>query len=203
MNARFNFYYEMHKRILEAGDGLIDFVHIGEDFGTQKGPLISMNIFERLFAPKYKKHFAMVHSYGARVMEHICGCTVAFLPRLIELGLDVYDVVQPTTPESDIAVLQKRFGDKLIFCGSMCVQTTLAWGTVKDVEKEVERRLKLFPKGGLFLGPTHAIQVGSPLANALAMYRKAGSLREKIDSSILDIKGDEEKVDKVDMSKLF
>ena len=203
MNARFNFYYEMHKRILEAGDGLIDFVHIGEDFGTQKGPLINMNIFERLFSPKYKKHFDMVHSFGARVMEHICGNTVAFLPRLIELGLDVYDVVQPTSPEADIAVLQKRFGDKLIFCGSMCVQTTLAWGSVKDVEREVDRRLKLFHKGGLFLGPTHAVQVGSPLENVLAMYRRAGSLREKIDSTILDIKGDEEKVDKVDMSKLF
>jgi uroporphyrinogen decarboxylase len=85
----------------------------------------------------------------------------------------------------------------------MCVQTTLAWGSVKDVEREVDRRLKLFPKGGLFLGPTHAIQVGSPLENILAMYQRAGSLREKIDSSILDIKGDEEKVDKVDMSKLF
>ena len=83
------------------------------------------------------------------------------------------------------------------------MQTTLAWGSVKDVEREVDRRLKLFPKGGLFLGPTHAIQVGSPLENILAMYRRAGSLCEKIDSSILDIKGDEAKVNKVDMSKLF
>jgi uroporphyrinogen decarboxylase len=203
MNARFEFYYEMHKRILEAGDGLIDFTHIGEDLGTQRGPTINMKIFEKHFAPKYKKYFDMVHSFGAKVMEHMCGCVVDFLPRLIELGLDVYDVVQPTTPQSDIGVLKKRFGDKLIFCGSVCVQTTLSWGSAKDVEKEVKRRLKLFPKGGLFLGPTHAIQVGSPMENIIALYRTAGSLCEKIDESILRIEGDQGKVDKVDMSKLF
>jgi uroporphyrinogen decarboxylase len=135
MNARFNFYYEMHRRILEAGDGLIDFVHIGEDFGTQKGPLISIDIFEKLFAPKYKKHFNMVHSYGAMVMEHICGNAVMFLPRLIELGLDVYDVVQPTSPEADIAVLKERFGDKLIFCGSMCVQNRVSVGQRQGCRK--------------------------------------------------------------------
>ena len=42
----------------------------------------------------------------------------------------------------------------------------------------------MFPDGGLFLGPSHAIQVGSPLENILAMYREAGSLAEKVDDSI-------------------
>jgi uroporphyrinogen decarboxylase len=203
MSARFEFYYQMHKRALEVAEGLIDFTHVGEDLGTQMGPTINMNIFEKHFAPKYGKYFDTAHSYGAKVMMHMCGCVRKFLPRLIELGLDVYDVVQPTTPDMDIAVLKKDFGDKLVFCGSVCVQTTMAWGKPKDVENEVKRRLKLFPKGGLFLGPTHAIQVGSPMENILALYRTAGSLREKIDRSILDIEGNAGKVDEVDMSKLF
>jgi len=54
-------------------------------------------------------------------MMHMCGCVRAFLPRLTELGLDVYDVVQPTVLEMDIEILQKDFGDKLNFCGSVCV----------------------------------------------------------------------------------
>lgn len=145
----------------------------------------------------------MVHRYGAKVMQHICGCCYELLPGLIELGLDVYDVVQPTTPEMDIANLQKQFGDKLIFCGSMCVQTTLAWGTPAEVEKEVKRRLALFPKGGLFLGPTHAIQAGSPLENIMALYKTAGSLCETIDESILSIKDSTADVDTINMSKLY
>ena len=151
----------------------------------------------------YGDYFDMVHEYAARTMLHMCGCCEAFLPRLIELGMDVYDVVQPTTLEMDIGVLKERFGEELTFCGSVCVQTTLAWGTVKDVEDEVNRRLKLFPRGGLFLGPTHAVQVGSPLENTLAMYRTAGSLCEQIDDSILSIGGGDDGTDKIDLAKLF
>jgi hypothetical protein len=89
----------------------------------------------------------------------------------------------------DIAALHARYGDRLSFCGTLCVQTTLPFGTVADIEGEVRRRLGLFPKGGLILGPTHAIQVRTPLQNILALYRTAGSLCEKIDSSILSLSG--------------
>jgi uroporphyrinogen decarboxylase len=203
MQARFEFFYEVQRRILDAAGGLIDFCHAGEDFGNQRGPMIGLPIFERHFAPKYGKYFDKVHRCGARTMMHMCGCCEAFLPRLIELGLDVYDVVQPTTPSMDIAALKENFGDRLTFCGSVCVQTTLAWGTPGDVEREVCRRLKLFSTGGLFLGPTHAVQVGSPLENVLAMYRTAGSLREQIDDSILSVGGNQAAADKINLAKLF
>ena len=117
MRARFEFFYEVQRRTLEAAGGLVDFAHAGDDFGDQRGPMIGMDIFERHFAPKYGKYFEMVHSLGARTMLHMCGCCEAFLPRLIEMGLDVYDVVQPTTPSMDIAVLKQRIGEKLTFCG--------------------------------------------------------------------------------------
>jgi uroporphyrinogen decarboxylase len=203
MRARFEFFYEVQRRTLEAAGGLIDFAHAGDDFGNQRGPMISPAVFERHFAPKYGKYFAMVHSYGARTMMHMCGCCEAFLPRLIELGLDVYDVVQPTTPSMDIAVLKERFGDRLTFCGSVCVQSTLAWGRPDDVQREVRRRLELFPKGGLFLGPTHAVQPGSPLENVLTMYRAAGSLRYQIDDWVRSAGGQEDGPGKINLAKLF
>jgi uroporphyrinogen decarboxylase len=132
----------------------------------------------------------------------MCGCVRAFLPRLIELGLDVYDVVQPTVPEMDIAVLKNDFGEGITFCGSVCVQSTLAFGSMTDVVKEVERRKKLFPKGGLFLGPSHAIQVGTSIENIIALYQTAGSLIEKIDESILEIEEGKD-AGEINMSKLF
>jgi len=203
MEARFKFYYDMHERVLQAAGGLVDFTHIGEDLGTQRGPVMNMYTFERLFAPKFAKYFDMVHRYGARTMMHMCGCVEKFLSRLIELGLDVQDVVQPTTPEMDIAALKERYGDRLVFCGSVCVQTTMAFGTPIEVEQEVRRRLALFPRGGLFLGPTHAIQVGSPLDNVLTLYRTAGSLSETMDASILALGDDAQPEFKVSLSKLF
>lgn len=202
MAARFKFYFDMHERVLQQGNGLIDFTHIGEDLGTQDSQVIGFDIFDKHFAPKFKKYFDMVHSYGAKTMMHMCGFVRAFLPRLIELGLDVYDVVQPTSPEMDIAVLNSDFGAGITFCGSVCVQTTLAFGSEADVVKEVERRKNLFPEGGLFLGPSHAIQVGSPLENIIALYKTAGSLMEEIDESVLAIQ-DKTDSGKINMSKLF
>ena len=201
MEARFRFYYELHERILRAGRGLIDFSHVGEDLGNQLGPMIGVEIFERHFAPKYGAHFEMVHRYGARTIMHMCGTVWPFLDRLIELGLDVYDVVQPTTPENDISRLAERYGRRLLFQGSMDVQKELAFGTAGDVRREVRRRLELFPRGGLILGPSHAVQPLSPLENVLAMYQEAGSLMDQVPPWVYDIAGSEST--EISLSKLF
>ena len=202
LDARFRFYYGLHESVLEAAAGLIDIIHVGEDLGNQNGPMISMEVFDRHFAPRYKALFDLAHRHGAKTMMHMCGCVVDFLPRLIELGLDIQDVVQPTTPEMDIAHLQSYFGDRLHFCGSMCVQTVLPFGNVAEVEREVRRRLVLFPKGGLFLGPTHAIQVGTPVENILALYRTAGSLATDMGQAVRDTPAEAD-TQEFDRFKLF
>lgn len=205
MDARFRFYYDTHERLLQAADGLVDIAHIGEDLGNQNGPMISMEIFEKHFAPRLEKYFSMVHSYGARTMMHMCGTVDRFLPRLIDLGLDIQDVVQPTTPAMDIGALKTSFGEKLSFCGSMCVQSTLPHGTVEDVRRETDRRLRLFDRGGMILGPTHAIQVGTPVDNILEIYRTAGSLAssEKMEVIRRTVHGDPAEAHTINMSKLF
>jgi uroporphyrinogen decarboxylase len=202
LDARFTFYYGLHERTLHAARGKVDILHVGEDLGTQHGPVISMEVFERLFAEKYGAIFALGHRYGAKTMMHSCGCVEPFVPRLIELGLDILDVVQPTTPEMDIAHLKRTFGDRLSFCGSMCVQSLLPNGRPDDVIREVRRRIDLFPQGGLILGPTHAIQVGTPIENILAMYKTAGSLVETVGEDILALAGGSENGE-FDLFKLF
>ena len=201
MSARFDFYYEMHERMLDAAGGLIDFAHIGEDLGNQTGQMIGFGIFDKHFSPKLERYFSMVHRYGCRTMKHMCGTVHTFLPRLIKIGLDVYDVVQPTTPENHITNLASNYRENLIFQGSLDVQQELAFGSVADVEREVQLRLELFPKGGLVLGPSHAVQAGSPIENTLAMYRQAGSLMNEIPGWVYDIEGEVDT--KINLSKLF
>ncbi len=176
VERRFRYYYEMTERILQAAGGRVDVVHCGEDLGTQRGPIISMRSFERLFAPYYGRYFEMVHRHGARVLMHSCGSVRFFIPKLIELGLDILDVVQVAAEGMELGGLKRDFGRDLAFSGTMCVQTILPFGTVADVERETRWRLELFADGGLILGPTHAIQIFTPLENILAMYRTAGSL---------------------------
>jgi uroporphyrinogen decarboxylase len=178
VEERFRFFYESTERALQAAKGKIDIVHCGEDLGTQRGPIISLRSFERMFAPYYRQYFELIHRYGARALMHSCGSVRAFIPKLIELGLDILDVVQVAAEGMALDGLQRDFGRDVTFSGSMCVQTILPFGSEEDVVRETRWRQALFRDGGLILGPTHAIQIFTPLENILAMYRTAGSLAQ-------------------------
>jgi sugar phosphate isomerase/epimerase len=53
------------------------------------------------------------------------------------------------------------------------VQITLPFGTVEDVRNEVEELVAVLGKGGGYiLGPSHAIQTGTPAENIVAMRRR-------------------------------
>ena len=71
----------------------------------------------------------------------------------------------------DPAKLKKQYGDKLCFWGSIDEQYTLPFGTPKEVKSEVISRLKTIGKnGGLIIGPTHHVQLDTPLENFRAMH---------------------------------
>ena len=172
----FRFSCDVIERTLAAAGGRIDLVWCGEDLGTQEGPIISPRAFDRLFADKYAAYFEIVHRHGAQTVMHVCGAIRPFIPRLIELGLDVLDVVQVSAAGMDLKGLARDFGDWLTFSGTMCVQTTLPHGTPDDVRREVRMRQELFRDGGLIIGPCNTIEIGTPIENVLAMYEAIGSL---------------------------
>ena len=180
MEIRFNFFYKMYERILKAGDGAIDILYLGEDYGNQNGLMISPTSFDRLFAPYMEKMFALGHRYGAKTMMHCCGSCRDLIPRFIELGLDILEVVQTDAAKMDIEGLHRDFYSRIAFCGSISVQSILPFGSEEDVIREVELRKRLFKDGGMIIAPTHQIQAGTPVKNILAMYRTIGSLKERM-----------------------
>jgi uroporphyrinogen-III decarboxylase len=66
--------------------------------------------------------------------------------------------------------LKKEHGNTLCFWGSIDIQRTLPFGTPEDVRKEVVHRLKTLGKGGgLIIGPTHHVQLDTPMENFWAL----------------------------------
>ena len=65
---------------------------------------------------------------------HTCGNVEQFIPRLIELGVDVLHPIQKyTMDEKHIA---ETYGDKITIWAGFDVQRTIPYGTAEDVRKE-------------------------------------------------------------------
>ncbi|MDO8585709.1 MAG: uroporphyrinogen decarboxylase family protein [Armatimonadota bacterium] len=178
IDRRVDFYYEWCRGSLEAAQGGIDILCLGEDLGSQKGPTMSPETFDSFFRPRIEKFIKLAHNYGAKAMMHSCGSTRLLQPRLIDMGLDVLDAVQPEPVGMDPEELKREHGDRLTYCGMISTQQTLPHGTVEQCRAEARHRIDVIGKGGGYIfAPAHCIQPDTPIENVLAIYEEVTGKR--------------------------
>jgi uroporphyrinogen decarboxylase len=150
----------------------IDGVLLGSDWGSQRGLLMSLPAWDELIRPGEQAEYDLIHSYGKDVWVHSCGDVQLLIPRLIEMGLDVLNPVQPEC--MDIARLKADFGGKLTFWGGISTQQTLPFGTPEQVKTDARRVRDLLSAGGGYVfSPAQSIQDDVPPANILALLEVA------------------------------
>ena len=161
-------------RILEAVSGKADILQFADDYGTQKGLMISPYLWREFFRPGLKQLVDLAHQYGLKAFLHSCGSVRELIPELIELGIDILNPIQVGAAGMDPRDLKAAFGEKLCFHGSVDTQQTLPFGSRVDVAEEVKQRIEVLGAGGGFvLAPTHTIEPEVPLGNIVAMYEAA------------------------------
>ena len=165
---------EVLRRAFVVADGRADILWLGEDLGTQIGPMISPELFARHIRPRHQRFVDLAREFDAKVMIHTCGSSSWAFDDFIEMGIDVVDTLQPEAAEMAPAHLKRHWGDRLAFHGCISTAGPLAYGSVEDVVSNVRETLAtMAPGGGYILAPTHAIQSNSPIANVVAMYAAA------------------------------
>lgn len=166
-----DFYKEDYTRAFKASRGRIDIFLIISDLGGQSGPLISLNMFNEFVAPYIKELSDHIHNLGSYVMFHSCGMIYPFIERLIEIGIDILDPIQPVSSEMKPENLSMRFGDKICFHGGIDIQNILPYGTPVEVQEEVRHYASVFGKGGGYICcPAHLFQPDIPPENIFAFY---------------------------------
>jgi uroporphyrinogen decarboxylase len=162
------------RRQLEAAGGRVDLAFTADDIGGQNGLLMSLPTWERMIKPFHQRLNATIHEFGVKVIYHTDGAVMRAVPGLIDMGIDVLQALQFSARGMDPLELKTRYGDRLCFEGGVSVQTTLPFGSVEDVVAETRSRIRVLGKdGGYILGPSHAIQAGTPAENVLAMFEAA------------------------------
>jgi len=155
-----------------VGDA-IDIIYLcGTDFGTQTSRFCSLETFDRLWAPHYRRMNEWIHANtGWKTMKHTCGAVEPLLPRLIEVGFDIFNPVQCSAAGMEPRALKQKYGERLVFYGGgVNTQQTLPFGTPGEVRAEVLERCRIFSKGGGYIfNSIHCVQANTPVENVVAM----------------------------------
>jgi uroporphyrinogen decarboxylase len=153
-------------------------IAVSDDYGTQKGMLISPANWRKLMKRRLAKIYALAKKHGRAVFHHSCGNIGPIINDMIDIGLDILHPIQPEA--MDILGLKKEYGADLSFCGGISTQRLLVSGSPGDIRQEV-RRLKreMGRNGGYILEPGITIQADVPRDNLIAMIDEAVSRAHK------------------------
>ena len=174
MESVTDFFTAYFDRVLAAAPGAIDLVFTADDIGDQRGLLMPKDRWQRLIVPHHARLNRVIHAHGAKVIYHTDGSIMDAVDGLIDMGIDVLQALQFSADNMDPVRLKGQFGGRLCFEGGVSVQTTLPFGTVEEVRREAEDRIRVLGAGGGYiLGPSHYIQAGTPAENIAAMFDTA------------------------------
>jgi uroporphyrinogen decarboxylase len=162
-----DFYKEEYSRAWEESGGNIDLFVIYSDIGSQRGPLISLDMFKMFVAPYLEELVATIHHLGGRALYHSCGDVSMFIPDIIKIGADILDPIQPVT-ENMFPENLAKYKDSICFHGGIDVQNLLPSATAEMIRAYVKRcGDALCPS--YILAPTHYFQPDIPPENIIAV----------------------------------
>lgn len=165
------YFVAYNHRVFKAVEGEIDIFMMGDDIGSQSGPMLSLAMWRKYFKKAFKAYIDIAHQYNIPVMYHSCGDVKQFIPDFIECGLDILQSLQPKATNMDIKKLKEEFGKDITFQGGMDIQHVLPLGKPADVKAMAKYALDSAKKGGGYIICTaHNIQIDTPIENVVALF---------------------------------
>jgi len=170
------FVEDLFDRILQYNLKIIDTVlsfdidgfYFGDDYGQQTGMIMSPEHWRRFIKPGLAAMFARVKDAGKIVALHSCGNISDILPDLIDIGLDVYQTVQPEI--YDLKKLKSEYGRDLSFWGAISTQRMLPFAAPDELKKVVRDSIGIMSEGGGYIAaPTHQVPADVPPENIVAL----------------------------------
>jgi len=152
----------------------------GTDFGTQDSQFCSIDTFNELWLPHYKRMNDWIHQNTTwKVFKHSCGAIIPILPGLINAGFDIINPVQINAKDMDSTYLKREFGQYVTFWGGgIDTQRVLPTATPAQVRTHVMKQCELLgTDGGFVFNAVHNIQANAPIQNVVAMIDTLNEIR--------------------------
>ena len=164
-----DFHLEGNRRFFELAGDLVDAYFFGNDFGTQRGLLISRGMMAEFVFPYFSQLTGLAHEMGYHVILHSCGSIYDVIGDLIDMDVDALHPLQARAANMEAERLAAEFGGALAFVGGIDTQDLLVNGSPDEVIADTRRVMDcLGPR--LVVSPSHeAVLADVPPANIVAM----------------------------------
>lgn len=151
-----------------------DIILNGDNFATQSGLMVSRRFWRDWYGCAHQRLIEAIKSVDKNIKYayHADGMMQEMIPDMIEIGIDIFDPIQPEC--IDPAKIKKEYGEQIVLSGTVGIQHTMPFGTAKDIENEVKLRIKTAGhNGGLLIAPSHTLPPEVPWDNILAFVNAA------------------------------
>lgn len=156
---------------LDTAGRYLDVIELPGDDYAAANPLISPKMFDKYFAPAYRRIISLIKEAAphVKILFHSDGRMEPFFSRLIDLGVDIFHCLEPL-PKVDLAGIKSTYGDRLTFWGAIDIKQTMT-GSIEQIEAEVQERVRvLAPGGGYVIAPANHMQPDVPAQNVIALF---------------------------------
>lgn len=164
------YYTALGRNVVDLG---VDMIRVGDDVGAQQSMMLSPVQWRELAKPRLDYMFKEFKKKNSDlfIKFHSCGDYSPIIPDMVELGVDLSGLMQPTGGNKDQVGIKKAYGDDLAFIGGLDVQNLLPRGSVEEVREGVLNVMKnLAVGGGYIFSPAHYILADVAIQNVWAMY---------------------------------
>jgi uroporphyrinogen decarboxylase len=145
-------------QLVKAG---VDAIWLGEDLGSQTSTLISPEDWRIRFKPRHSRMIKKLREINPDIIMimHSDGAVAPLIDDFAEIGVDVYNPVQPNVPGSDPKELKQKYGGKISFFGGIDQQSLLPSGDIEKIRAGIKERIDILGKDrGYLLAPAHILQ---------------------------------------------
>jgi uroporphyrinogen decarboxylase len=153
-----------------------DIIWLGDDVGTQTGMLMSPQMWRDHFKERMRYVISELKrdKPELRIAYHCCGSYVRIMPDLIEIGVDIFNALQPRAARMDLKTIKDSFGAQASLFGGIDIQDVVPFGSLEDVEQEVIRVIRAAARGGGYLlSGAHNIQADTSVEKVAKLFEAA------------------------------
>jgi uroporphyrinogen decarboxylase len=152
-----------------------DEIHWPDDMGYKGTQFFSLDMYRELVKPVQKRACDWAHSHGIKAHLHTCGNINAFVPDLIDAGIDMLNPLEVKAGVNP-AALKKEFGNQLAFHGGI---NAVLYSDRDGLAAEMQRVVPVMKKGGgYWLSSDHSV----PQSVSLEDFRYFVALGKKLGS---------------------